>query len=128
MNRPIQTNAAPPAFSAYAQAVETPAGARTLHISGQVGATPDGTLPADAVSQHEQTWANIFALLAAAGMDRTDIVDVLAMVRDASGVPVFREVRDRLFDGHLACSTLLVCGLANPDWQVEIAVRAARVD
>lgn len=128
MNRIIATDQAPPAFSAYAQAVEVPGGARTLHVSGQVGVTLDGRLPDDAEQQHEQAWRNVLAVLAAAGMDRTDIVDVLAIVTDHSGVPVFRAVRDRMLGGHLAGSTLLVCGLANPDWKVEIAVRAARAD
>lgn len=126
MNRPIETSEAPPSFSAYSQAVETPAGARTLHISGQVGVDLDGNLSTDAVAQHEQAWTNIFAILATADMDKSDIVDVWAVVTDAEGVPVFRQVRDRMLGGHLACSTLLVCGLASPDWKVEIAVKAAK--
>lgn len=126
MNRTVSTAAAPPSFSAYSQAVETPAGARTLHVSGQVGIDLNGHLPANAEAQHEQTWTNIFAILAAADMDKTDIVDVWAVVTDPEGVPVFRQVRDRMLKGHLACSTLLVCGLASPDWKVEIAVKAAK--
>lgn len=128
MTRSIDTAAAPASFSAYSQAVEVPAHARTLHVSGQVGISVDGTLPANTEAQHEQAWLNIFAILAAADMSKTDIVDVLAIVSDASGVPVFRQVRDRMLEGHMACSTLLVCGLASPDWKVEIAVKAARSD
>jgi hypothetical protein len=33
-----------------------------------------------------------------------------------------------MLDGHLAGTTLLVCGLASPDWKVEIAVKAAKVN
>ena len=127
MNRQISTDTAPPAFSAYAQAVEVPANARTLNVSGQAGVALDGTLPADATAQHERAWANVFALLAAAGMTKTDIVDILVIVSDPSGVPIFRQVRDQMLDGHLAGTTLLVCGLASPDWKVEIAVKAAKV-
>ncbi|MBJ6371221.1 RidA family protein [Sedimentitalea arenosa] len=125
MNRTIKTPNAPASFSAYSQAVEVPAGARTLRVSGQVGVSTDGTLPANAEAQHEQAWINIFAILAAADMTKTDIVDVLAMVSDPAGVPIFRQVRDRMLEGHMACSTLLICGLASPDWKVEIAVTAA---
>lgn len=128
MPRPISTNKAPPSFSAYAQGVEVSAGARTVHVSGQVGARPDGTIETSAEAQHRQAWANVFAILGAAGMEPTDIVDVWAMVSDREGVGVFRKVRDEVFSGHLACSTLLVCGLASPDWKVEIAARAARKD
>lgn len=72
--------------------------------------------------------ANVFAILAAADMTKTDIVDVLVIVSDPSGVPIFRQVRDQMLDGHLAGTTLLVCGLASPDWKVEIAVKAAKVN
>lgn len=126
MNKLISTDTAPPPFSNYAQAVEVSTNTRTLHVSGQAGVALDGTLPTDAIAQHEQAWANVFAVLAAADMTKTDIVDVLVIVTDPSGVPIFRQVRDRMLDGHLAGTTLLVCGLASPDWKVEIAVKAAR--
>jgi 2-iminobutanoate/2-iminopropanoate deaminase len=128
MNRLISTDTAPPAFSNYAQAVEVSADARKLYVSGQAGVAIDGTLPTDATAQHEQAWANVFAILAASGMTKTDIVDVLVIVSDPSGVPIFRQVRDQMLEGQLASTTLLVCGLASPDWKVEIAVNAARVD
>jgi len=125
MSKIISTDAAPPAFSAYAQGVETPPGARLVHVSGQVGLARDGTLPDDPVAQHENAWANVFEILRAGNMAPTDIVDVLAIVSDPSGVAIYRDVRDRMLGGHLASSTLLVCGLASPDWTVEIAVKAA---
>ena len=128
MTRTIKTDTAPPSFSAYSQAVEVPAGARTLHVSGQVGAALDGTVPEDMEAQHVQAWENVFAILAAAGMEKTDIVDVFVIVNAAASVPVFRQIRDRMLGGHLACSTLIIAGLASPQWKVEIAVRAARVD
>lgn len=127
MNRTIQTDTAPPSFSGYSQAVEVPPGARTLYVSGQVGAAQDGTVPQDARSQHELAWRNVLAILTAAEMEKTDIVDVFAIVTDGAGVPVFREVRDEMLGGHLACSTIIIAGLASPDWKVEIAVRAAKV-
>ena len=102
MNRTIQTDTAPPSFSHYGQAVEVPASARTLHVSGQVGVRPDGTLVEDLEGQVETAWSNVFAILEAGGMTKTDIVDVLVLVKSAEVVPVFRQVRDRVLDGHLA--------------------------
>lgn len=128
MNKIIKTDTAPPAFSNYAQAMETPADARTLSISGQVGIDLDGNLATDQADQHRQVWRNIIAILKASDMDVADIVDILAIVSDPSGVPIFREIRDEMLDNHIAASTLLVCGLASPDWKVEIAVKAAKVD
>lgn len=128
MNKPIETENAPPPFSAYAQAVETPEGSRIVHISGQVGNTPSGELSADPAKQNEQAWRNIFAILDEAGMDKTDIIDVLAVVTDHSGVSIYRETRDKMLEGHQCASTMLVCGLASDAWKVEIAVKAAKVE
>lgn len=128
MNRTIQTDKAPPSFSDYSQAVEVPANARLVFVSGQVGAECDGRIPANAEEQHELAWHNVFAILEEAGMQKTDIVDVFAIVTSQDGIKIFRQVRDRLFNGHLACSTIMIAGLASPDWEVEIAVRAAKVD
>ena len=126
MNKTISTDKAPPPFSNYSQAVETSADARLLHISGQVGNTLEGDLPSDSVAQHEQAWRNLFAILEEAGMAKTDLVEILAVVNDHSEVPIYREVRDRMLEGHQCASTMLVCGLASPDWKVEIAAKAAR--
>lgn len=125
MNKAIETKNAPPPFSRYAQGVEIPAGHRIVTVSGQVGVDASGALPDDPVRQNELAWANVLAILEAAGMTKTDIVDVLAIVTDHDQVPVYREVRDRVLEGHVCGSTMLVCGLANPDWKVEIAVTAA---
>ena len=126
MHKVIETQAAPPAFSAYAQAVEVPPGARTVVVSGMVGMTPEGHLPHDPAAQHAQVWHNIAAVLARADMELSDIYEVFAIVREADGVPLYRVARDAALDGHLAASTLIVAGLAHPDWAVEVMVRAAR--
>ncbi len=128
MNRQINTEDAPPPFSQYAQAMEVVGEARILHISGQVGISPAGDLPEDPEMQHELAWQNVFAVLRAAGMDKADIVDVLAMVSDHDQVAVYRGIRDKMLEGHVCASTMLVCGLASPEWKVEIAVKAARTD
>ena len=47
----------------YAHGVETRAGARMLHISGQVGATPEGQVPADFRGQCEQSLLNVASVL-----------------------------------------------------------------
>ena len=126
--REIATDAAPPSASRYAQGIEVPAGARWLRVSGQIGARPDGSLPADAEGQIEQAWRNVFAVLAAGGMAPGDLVDVVVLLTDRAFVPLYRAARDRMLGGHAPCSTLLVTGLGHPDWLVEIAAWAARVD
>ena len=118
---------APAPFSAYSQGFEVPAGARWLHVSGQVGVTPEGRLAEGVAAQTEQAWRNVLAILEAASMAAGDLVKVTAFLVDPAGVPVYREIRDRLLDGAEPASTmLLVSGLASPDWLVEIEAVAAR--
>ena len=128
MKKIINTDKAPPPFSSYSQAVEIPANARLVFVSGQVGVTPDGELPDDLQTQHELCWENTFAVLEAAGMDKSHIVEVWTIVTDHSQIAMSREIRTRLLGHDQLASTTLVCGLANPDWKVEVAVRAAKVD
>ena len=126
MPREIATDKAPPPFSAYAQGVEIEGGARQITVAGQVGVTPEGALAGDARAQHRQAWANVAAVLEAGGMTLSDITEIVGIVTGPEGVPLFREERERALGDHRAAATLLVAGLAHPDWRVEIMVRAAR--
>ncbi|MEO7760362.1 MAG: RidA family protein [Casimicrobiaceae bacterium] len=117
---------APPA-ALYVHAMEVPANARWLFVSGQIGIHPDGHPGADARAQAEIIWRNIATILASAGMGVTDIVKVTTYSTSAQYLPVLREVRERVLDGHLPASTLLiVAGLAKPEWLVEVEVYAAQ--
>lgn len=117
---------APAPASRYSQAVEVTEARRWLHLSGQVGAAPDGTLAQGAQAQHEQTWRNILAILEAAGMGPQNLVKITCYVTSADQVATFREVRDRMTAGAKPAATLVVvAGLANPAWLVEIEAVAA---
>jgi 2-iminobutanoate/2-iminopropanoate deaminase len=114
-------------FSRYSQAVEVPANARWLHISGQVGATPDGTILKGFEAQAKQCWANIIAILAAAGMGVEDLVKANIFVTSADVVAASRKLRDEALKGAEPASTfLVVAALAHPDLVVEIEAVAAR--
>jgi 2-iminobutanoate/2-iminopropanoate deaminase len=122
----VETPKAPKPFSNYSQAVEVRAGARLLHISGQVGMTVDGTIPADEAAQHELAWQNILAILASCNMTARNLVDVQAFIINPRSVGLYRQVRDRMLEGAKPASTLLiVTGLADPKLTVEIAAVAA---
>jgi enamine deaminase RidA (YjgF/YER057c/UK114 family) len=122
----VETPQAPRPFSNYSQAVEVGAGARLLHISGQVGMAVDGTIPADEAAQHELAWKNILAILSSRNMTARDLVDVQAFIINPRSVGLYRQIRDRMLDGAKPASTLLiVTGLADPKLAVEIAAVAA---
>ena len=112
--------------SAYAQGLCVKDASRWLAISGQVGMLPDGTIADDSAEQMQTCWDRIFAVLEDAGMTKKNIVKVTVFLTRAEDVSLYREVRDKNLDGHIAASTLLIIsGLANPDWLVEIEAIAA---
>ena len=126
MPAPIETPKAPKPFSNYAQAVTVEPGARYLFVSGQVGVSLSGDIPGDAGQQHQLAWDNVLAILEAAGMDHRNIVDAHVYITDRNHVGLYRETRDRLLKGHRTAATLLVvAGLADPRFVVEVAVVAA---
>jgi enamine deaminase RidA (YjgF/YER057c/UK114 family) len=118
---------APKPFSRYSQAVAAPAHCRWLHVSGQVGATPDGTILKGFEAQCAQCWANIATILAADGMGVEDLVKVNHYVTSAEFVAAARRLRDEALKGAEPASTLVVVpALAHPDLLVEIEAVAAK--
>ncbi|MBM3567622.1 MAG: RidA family protein [Alphaproteobacteria bacterium] len=113
--------------SLFAHAIEVPPHARWLYVSGQVGVGLDGKMRDGIEAQCEQAWRNLFAIVEAAGMNKSDLVRVNSYLVDARDVAVFRTVRDRLLAPTRAASTLVVVrALASPQWLVEIEAVAAK--
>jgi 2-iminobutanoate/2-iminopropanoate deaminase len=125
LKRHNPTTVAPP-FSRYSHGVAAPANARWLHVSGQVGVTPEGKVADGAEAQIEQAWRNVLSVLAAAGMGPHDLVKVTTFLIDRADLPMARAMRDRMLEGAAPASTLIfVAGLASPDWLVEVEAIAA---
>lgn len=119
-------NVSPP-FGKYSHSVEIGAGARWLHVSGQVGVMPDGRLADGITAQCEWAWKNLLAILEHAGMSMADVVKTTTYLVNADHVAAFRDARDRVIGEARPASTLVVIGaLASPDWLVEIELIAAR--
>lgn len=117
-----------PPLARYSHAVEIPKDARALFISGQVGLTPDGTMPDSAEEQSENVWLNLKAILEDAGMGLEDLVRVNAYITDVRYVAAYRTGRDKvLTDGIAPASTLVVVsGLADPKMKIEVEAVAAK--
>lgn len=115
-----------PPFSRYAHGIVADPGCRWLHVSGQVGIRPDGTMAVGAEAQIEQAFRNVLAVLRAAGMRTEHLVKLTVFLTRTEDTPLYRQVRDRVLGGTLAASTLLiVAGLARADFLVEIEAVAA---
>ena len=127
MLKPINPPTIAPPFSRYSHAIEVPAGARWLHISGQVGVWPDGTLEQGFTAQAERAWDNLLAILAAAGMGPADVVKANVYLTRGTDLLEARRIRDAKLAGAAPASTLaVVAALANPAWLFEVEAVAAK--
>jgi 2-iminobutanoate/2-iminopropanoate deaminase len=119
-----------PAFAAgrdiYADGAEIAAGRRVLHLSGQVGIRSDGTTSPDFAEQCDQALVNLLAILNSAAMGPQSIVKLTCFVVGPQPLAALYEARRR----HLpnvapAATTLIIQGLAAPEWLIEIEAIAA---
>jgi 2-iminobutanoate/2-iminopropanoate deaminase len=113
--------------SAYSHAIEIAPGMRTIHISGQVGVSPDGRLLPDFPGQCQQALENLAAVLKAAGMGLEDLVKVNSYLVRRGDLEAYRGIRARFYGGLRPASTLLiVAGLAREGGLIEIEAVAAK--
>lgn len=123
----INPDDAPKPTSAYAQGVLVSANAQRLIISGQVGVRPDGTMCEGMRAQTEQVFANMRAVLRAAGMDVEHLVKIVTYCTRPDEIAVVREVRAGFLGAHTPASTfLIVPALANPHYLIEIEAEAVK--
>ena len=116
---------APP--SGYSHAIEVGPNSRIVYLAGQLGVAPDGTLAKDIRGQTEIAWTNIRNVLAAAGMEITDIVKMNHYLLRKEDIAPYREVRGKFLGTHAPAGTLLVIGALGRDGAlVEVEVVAAK--
>jgi len=115
-----------PPYACYAHAVEVPAGARTLYVSGLNGFEVDGTtMPPDFEAQAELVWQHLERVLAAAAMTLADLVSLRFYLADpAFDPPNVAALTARLGD-HRAARTVVCARLLDPSWLIEVEAVAA---
>lgn len=111
----------------YSHGVEVPAGARQLHVSGQIGFTPDGQLPADFSGQCRHAIHNIETVLVAAHMSLQDVVQMRFYLINMAHMDELVAVRKELLEGVApAITTYQVAGLVDSTWLIEVEALAAK--
>ncbi|HRJ63645.1 RidA family protein [Brevundimonas sp. UBA2416] len=123
--RPLTGDGSPPVEGSYPQAVEVTAPSRWLYLSGQIPVAPDGSLAAEFTGQCDQVWDNIETQLAAAGMSLDNLVKVTTFLSDRSYALENREVRVRRLAGRQPALTVIITGIFDESWLVEIEAVAA---
>ena len=116
-----------PPFGNYSHGVVIPAGMRVLHVSGQVGVAPDGSIPDAPEEQCRLAFSNVLGVLAGDGMGPEDLVAITTYaVAGQDLLPVRKIRREVLGDVKPASTFLFVSGLADPRLLIEVQAVAAK--
>ena len=103
----------------------------TVYLRGQVGTDFSGQLVGqdDPRAQTEQAMKNVKQLLEEAGSEISHVVKTTTYITDARNrEPVYREIGKWLKGVYPVSTGLVVSGLAQPEWLVEIDVIAVIPD
>lgn len=123
--RPINADAAFVPTTGYVQAMEVSGHRRLLFVSGQIPAEPDGRVPDGFEAQCRLAWRNVEAQLKAAGLGLGDIVLHRTYLADRRHALENRRIRNEVLDGRETATTVVIAGIFDEAWLVEIEAIAA---
>jgi 2-iminobutanoate/2-iminopropanoate deaminase len=112
--------------SIYSHAVEVPSGTRLLFVSGQVGVDSDYRVVAGGFGpQCRQAIANVETILKSADMGLKDVVKITAFLTRREDLTALRDERTKHLAVAPAVTAVIVAGLHDPEWLIEIEALAA---
>lgn len=123
--RAINAPEAPDPVGGYAQAMEVTGAKKTLYISGQIPVAVDGSVPEGFKSQCRLAWANLEAQLRTAGMSLDNLVKVTTFLSDRRYGMENRAVRQDVLGDRRPSSTVVITGIFDEAWLLEIEAIAA---
>lgn len=123
--RIIESPKALPAEGGYSQALDLSDFDRLLFISGQIPVDVDGSSPTDFSSQCELVWRNIKVQLEEADLSLDNIVKVTTFLSDRKYANENSIIRRKTLGTHKPALTVIITGIYDESWLVEIEVIAA---
>lgn len=124
MKKIIATDKAPAAIGPYSQAVLLD---DTLYASGQLGIDPStGDFPEGITAQTEQSFRNIHAILAEAGMTIDDVVKTTCFLADMGDFAAMNAVYERQFAGSFPARSAVAVKRLPKNGLVEIEIIARK--
>lgn len=118
----VATDKAPAAIGPYSQGVKVNG---MFYSSGQIALTPEGEmLGNDVVLQTKQVFANLKAVLEAAGSSLDQVVKVMAFVADINDFATVNEIYAEAFGDHKPARSLVAAKTLPKNALVEIEVIA----
>jgi enamine deaminase RidA (YjgF/YER057c/UK114 family) len=109
----------------YAMAAEVVGPGRLLFVSGQIPEAADGTCPPDFADQARLAWRNVEEVLSTAGMGLGNLVKVTTYLADRGYRDENRRVREEVLGDHRPALTVVVAGIYEERWLLEIEAVAA---
>jgi 2-iminobutanoate/2-iminopropanoate deaminase len=118
----ISTEKAPAAIGPYSQAIKV---GNMIYTSGQIPLTPEGELvTGDVVAQTHQVFANLKAVLAAAGATLDNVVKATVFVKDINDFATINEIYGEYFGEHRPARSLVEVARLPKDVSLEIELVA----
>lgn len=123
--RLVAATDAPASAGGYAQVCEVVGAHRLAFVSGQVPQDVDGKVPEGFAAQCRLAWRNVEAQLRAADMTLDDLVKVTMFLADRAHALEARTIRNEILAGRTPALTVIVCGIFDSAWLLEIEAVAA---
>nr|WP_227996736.1 RidA family protein [Glycomyces albidus] len=121
----INPSSVPEAVGGYVNGLEVRGAERMLFVSGQIPQDREGRVPEDIEAQCRLAWSNLTAVLREAGMDVSNLVKVTTFLSDRAHAEVNSAVRREVLGGHEPALTVIITGIWDPAWLIEIEAIAA---
>ena len=112
-------------LSGYSHAVEVSGAARLLFIGGQIPVDINGNVPESFEDQARLAWQNVIAQLEAAGMGLENVVKHTTFLSDRRYTMHNQKVRSEVFGDLNPALTLIITGIFDESWLLEIEAVAA---
>jgi 2-iminobutanoate/2-iminopropanoate deaminase len=122
---PVNAQSAPLASGGYSQAIEIFGAQRLLFISGQIPESANGALPKEFPEQAKLAWQNVLAQLDAAAMSVKNLVKVTIFLSSRKFAAANREARQKFLGSHTPALTVIITGMFDEKWLLEIEATAA---
>jgi 2-iminobutanoate/2-iminopropanoate deaminase len=125
MHRQINPATVPAPLGGYSQAIESRAGLRWLHISGQIPETLDAIIPEDFERQCNLVWDHIDQCLRTAGMRWQHLVHVRTFLEHREHAPSNSRIRQLRLQGATPALTVVIAQTLDERWLLEVEAVAA---
>lgn len=126
MRAAVEAPDAPSASGGYAQSVRVEGARKLLFVSGQIPVDADDNVPEAFADQCRLVWRNVEAQLLAGGFALADIVKVTTFLSDRAYAEENSAIRREVLAGLTPALTIIIAGIYDPAWLLEIEVIVAR--